>query len=109
MFNENYFEDFQNKLTNSYKNHKCKEMAIYIFNSLNLDGLILLTKLITIEKGQYIKIKNSKEFTNAIKFSPDLTVKEKKYIKKRVGLLKDITKDTPKLCLKKKRERNNSK
>ena len=59
-------------------------MAIYIFISLNLDGLILLTKLITIEKGQYIKMKNSKEFENAIKscigqdFSLDLTEKEKK-------------------------------
>ena len=89
-------------------------MAIYIFISLNLDGLILLTKLITIEKGQYIKMKNSKEFENAIKscigqdFSLDLTEKEKKNIKERVKLLIYMVQNL-KLFLKKKRKRNNSK
>lgn len=113
-FNKKYFEDFENKQINLYKNLKCKLMAIYIFISLNLDGLILLTKLITIEKGQYIKMKNSKEFENAIKscigqdFSLDLTEKEKKNIQERVKLLEYMVQNL-KLFLKKKRKRNNSK
>ena len=114
VFNKKDFDDFENKQSKSYKNQKCKNKAKNIFISLNLDGLILLTKLITIEKGQYIKIKNSKEFANAIKscigqdFSLDLTEKEKKNIEERVVLLKAMDKDS-KLFLKKKRERNNSK
>ena len=110
-FDEKDFEDFQNKQT---KNLKCKRKAINIFNYLNLDGLILLTKLITIEKGKYIKIKNSKEFENAIKsfispdFSLNLTAKEEANNNERINLLKDIEKD-PNLFLKKKRKRNNSK
>ena len=50
-----------------FKNLKCKIKAIEIFKSNDLDGLILLTKLINIDQDFYIKIINPENFEKTIK------------------------------------------
>ena len=51
----------------SDRNLKYKIIAIKIFESLNMDGIIILTKLLTIEQGKYLKIKDPEEFERVIK------------------------------------------
>ena len=111
-----FFEIEENNQKQSYKNLKYKNIAIQIFEDLNMDGVIILTKLITIEQGQYIKIKNPEEFESVIKseffkkynFNVNLTKYEKNNIKERIIRLKIIAKN-PISYLNKKRKRNKSK
>ena len=111
-----FFEIEENNQKQSYKNLKYKNIAIQIFEDLNMDGVIILTKLITIEQDQYIKIKNPEEFESVIKseffkkynFNVNLTKYEKNNIKERIIRLKIIAKN-PISYLNNKRKRNKSK
>ena len=91
-----FFEKDRIEQKKHYKNLKYKNATIEILESLNLDGLIILIWLLTIEEGQYIKIKNSEEFESAIKSGPfqnynfNLTAKEEKEIENRIAQIKSI-------------------
>ena len=111
---ENFLNEKRKQLIDSYKNIKCKIKAIKILQTLDLDGLILLTKLITIEQQQYIKIKNSEVFEKAIKskidpdFNLDLTDNEKSEIENQIKFLRNTIENNNSF-LKKKKKRNESK
>ena len=95
---ENIFKQDEEEQKKYYKNLKCKNEAVQILISLNLDGLIILQKLVTVEKKKYIKIKNSEEFERIIKekvnpyFSLNLTYNEKNDISGRKNQLIKIAK-----------------
>ena len=95
---ENIFKQDKEEQKKYYKNLKCKNEAVQILISLNLDGLIILQKLVTVEKKKYIKIKNSEEFERIIKekvnpyFSLNLTYNEKNDISGRKNQLIKIAK-----------------
>ena len=111
---ENFLNEKRKQLIDSYKNIKCKIKAIKILQTLDLDGLILLTKLITIEQQLYIKIKNSEVFEKAIKskidpdFNLDLTDNEKSEIENQIKFLRNTIENNNSF-LKKKKKRNESK
>ena len=111
---ENFLNEKRKQLIDSYKNIKCKIKAIKILQTLDLDGLILLTKLITIEQQQYIKIKNSEVFEKTIKskidpdFNLDLTDNEKSEIENQIKFLRNKIENNNSF-LKKKKKRNESK
>ena len=92
-----FFESFEEKKRNSLKNLDCKTKAIEIFEEKNLEGLIILTKLIKTEKTKkdfYIRIKDHKIFEEAMKkleddnFSLDSKIENK--IQNRMNRLKKI-------------------
>ena len=95
---ENIFKQDEEEQKKYYKNLKCKNEAVQILISLNLDGLIILQRLVTVEKKKYIKIKNSEEFERIIKekvnpyFSLNLTYNEKNDISGRKNQLIKIAK-----------------
>ena len=82
--------------------------------SLNMDGIIILTKLLTIEQGKYLKIKDPEEFERVIKsdffnndkynFNLNFIAEENKIEQQ----LKKLAKD-PISYLNKKRKRNKRK
>lgn len=91
-----FFNEDEEEQKKYYENLKCKNEAVLIFKSLNLDGLIIVEKLVTVEKTKYIKIKNAKEFEMIIKelvdpnFCLNLTDKEKRDISKRKEDLQNL-------------------
>ena len=97
---EKFFQDDANEQEENYKKAKCKKMAIEIFNSENLDGLILLTKIMNYDQDNYIKIPNAEKFKTTINqlndyknFSLELNNKEKEEIENRKKVLIGIAKD----------------
>ena len=64
---EEFFQIDKDEQIRYFKNLKCKIKAIEIFKSNDLDGLILLTKLINIDQDYNIKIINSENFEKTIK------------------------------------------
>ena len=69
-----FFTEDEKKQKNNYENSKCRNLAYELFETNNLEGLILLTKLIKLDKQkdkegndkEYIKILNAKNFEIAI-------------------------------------------
>ena len=97
---EKFFRDDTEEQEENYRKTKCKKMAIEIFNSENLDGLILLTKIMTYDQDNYIKIPDAEKFQKTIQklsgyetFSLKLSEKETEEIKKRKEKLIKIAKN----------------
>ena len=97
---EKFFRRDTDEQEENYKKSKCKKMAIEIFNSENLDGLILLTKIMTYDQDNYIKIPDAEKFQKTIQnlrgyenFSLKLSYGETEEIKKRKEELIKIAKD----------------
>ena len=97
---EKFFRDDTEEQEENYRKTKCKKMAIEIFNSENLDGLILLTKIMTYDQDNYIKIPDTEKFQKTIQklsgyetFSLKLSEKETEEIKKRKEKLIKIAKN----------------
>ena len=95
----NFFTEDEKKQKNNYENSKCRNLAYELFETNNLEGLILLTKLIKLDKQKdkenndkiYIKILNAKKFEIAINllkgyedFKLDLFSNEKYEINNRI-------------------------
>ena len=95
----NFFTEDEKKQKNNYENSKCRNLAYELFETNNLEGLILLTKLIKLDKQKdkenndkiYIKILNAKNFEitiNLLKgyedFKLDLFSNEKYEINNRI-------------------------
>ena len=95
----NFFTEDEKKQKNNYENSKCRNLAYELFETNNLEGLILLTKLIKLDKQKdkenndkiYIKILNAKKFEIAINllkgyedFKLDLFNNEKYEINNRI-------------------------
>ena len=96
----NFFTEDEKKQKNNYENSKCRNLAYELFETNNLEGLILLTKLIKLDKQKdkenndkiYIKILNAKKFEIAINllkgyedFKLDLFSNEKDEINNRIN------------------------
>ena len=94
-----FFTEDEKKQKNNYENSKCRNLAYELFETNNLEGLILLTKLIKLDKKkdkegndkEYIKILNAKNFEIAINllkgyedFKLDLFSNEKYEINNRI-------------------------
>jgi len=94
-----FFTEDEKKQKNNYENSKCRNLAYELFETNNLEGLILLTKLIKLDKQKdkenndkiYIKILNAKKFEIAINllkgyedFKLDLFSNEKYEINNRI-------------------------
>ena len=94
-----FFTEDEKKQKNNYENSKCRNLAYELFETNNLEGLILLTKLIKLDKQkdkegndkEYIKILNAKNFEitiNLLKgyedFKLDLFNNEKYEINNRI-------------------------
>ena len=95
---DSFYENDREKQRNYFKNLKCKNMAVKILNTRNLNDLILINKYITKEKGQYMKIKKREEFEKVIQTFVDKNfslklIKEETYIKKREDKLEKIVED----------------
>ena len=52
----NFFTEDEKKQKNNYENSKCRNLAYELFETNNLEGLILLTKLIKLDKKKIKKI-----------------------------------------------------
>ena len=94
-----FFTEDEEKQRKNYENSKCRNLAYELFETNNLEGLILLTKLIKLDKQKdkednvkiYIKILNAKNFEIAINllkgyedFKLDLSNNEKYEINNRI-------------------------
>ena len=94
-----FFTEDEKKQKNNYENSKCRNLAYELFETNNFEGLILLTKLIKLDKKKdkkdndktYIKILNAKKFEIAINllkgyedFKLDLFSNEKYEINNRI-------------------------
>ena len=94
-----FFTEDEEKQRRNYENSKCRNLAYELFETNNLEGLILLTKLIKLDKQkdkegndkEYIKILNAKNFEitiNLLKgyedFKLDLFNNEKYEINNRI-------------------------
>ena len=94
-----FFTEDEEKQRKNYENSKCRNLAYELFETNNLEGLILLTKLIKLDKKndkkgndkEYIKILNAKNFKKAINilkgyedFNLDLFNNEKYEINNRI-------------------------
>ena len=79
---------------------KCRKLAYKITETKNLKGMILLTKLVKMDKTKYIKIKDTNEFITVInkldgyeKYDNELTTKETEEIKGGIEVFESIAKD----------------
>ena len=98
---DSFYKKDREKQRNYFKNLKCKNMAVKILNTRNLNDLILINKYITKEKGQYMKIKKREEFEKVIQTFVDKNfslklIKEETYINKREDKLEKIVEDIKK-------------
>ena len=98
---DSFYENDREKQRNYFKNLICKNMAVKILNTRNLNDLILINKYITKEKGQYMKIKKREEFEKVIQTFVDKNfslklIKEETYINKREDKLEKIVEDIKK-------------
>ena len=107
-------KDKENQIE-KYKNNKCRIKLFELFQSKDIESLILLMDQIYIDKkkkGNYIKIKNFEAFQKNINnlrgydnFSLDLSEKEKNNINERIEKLDKIASDPIKYLAKKKRRK----
>ena len=107
-------KDKENQIE-KYKNNKCRIKLYELFQSKDIESLILLMDQIYIDKkkkGNYIKIKNFEAFQKNINnlrgydnFSLDLSEKEKNNINERIEKLDKIASDPIKYLAKKKRRK----
>ena len=103
-----FFTEDEEKQRKNYENSKCRNLAYELFETNNLEGLILLTKLIKLDKQkdkkgndkEYIKILNAKNFKKAINilkgyedFNLDLFNNEKYEINNRINNMRIIAND----------------
>ena len=107
-------KDKENQIE-KYKNNKCRIKLYELFQSKDIESLLLLMDQIYIDKkkkGNYIKIKNFEAFQKNINnlrgydnFSLDLSEKEKNNINERIEKLDKIASDPIKYLAKKKRRK----
>ena len=117
----NFFTEDEKKQKNNYENSKCRNLAYELFETNNLEGLILLTKLIKLDKKKdkkdndktYIKILNAKKFEIAINilkgyedFKLDLS-NEKDEINNRINNMRIIANNPIKYLKNRKKGRKN--
>ena len=117
-----FFTEDEEKQRRNYENSKCRNLANELFETNNLEGLILLTKLIKLDKQkdkkgndkEYIKILNAKNFKKAINilkgyedFNLDLFNNEKYEINNRINNMWIIANDPIKYLENRKKGRKN--